>query len=413
MKKLRNKIFYTVFSILSFTFFLFLLLFNFQTYSEQKDVIKRNLSFNGLIQRNLPVNDNNINPLDQNNQNNQSSKNNRNIRFMDANAMTVILDENDNIVEIIDHSNEDVDATRLKEIAENILNKDDKENEYIGNLYFEDYSYAYHKGRELIIVDNSFVQDNLYHALKSAILYLIALEIVFAVLSKFIAEWISKPVEDAFNKQKDFIADASHELKTPISVITASAEALEANPKEKKWLNNIKSESERMNNLVIDLLDLAKTENGTMELSMGNLSKAVEREVLTFEGIIFEKGLKLDYHIDKDINIKMNENAMRQVMEILLDNAIKHSKEKGKVEVNLIDGKEVTLTVTNTGDEIPKGEEEKIFERFYRIDKSRNRDDNRYGLGLAIAKNIVTSHNGIVKAFSKNGKTTLQIILKK
>ena len=413
MKKLRNKIFYTVFSILSFTFFLFLLLFNFQTYAEQKDVIKRNLSFNGLIQRNLPFSDNNINPLDQNNQNNQSSKNNRNIRFMDANAMTVILDENDNIVEIIDHSNEDVDATRLKEIAENILNKDDKENEYIGNLYFEDYSYAYHSERELIIVDNSFVQDNLYHVLKSSILYLIALEIVFAVLSKFIAEWISKPVEDAFNKQKDFIADASHELKTPISVITASAEALEANPKEKKWLNNIKSESERMNNLVIDLLDLAKTENGTMELTMGNLSKAVEREVLTFEGIIFEKGLKLDYHIDKDINIKMNENAMRQVMEILIDNAIKHSKEKGKVEVNLIDGKEVTLTVTNTGDEIPKGEEEKIFERFYRIDKSRNRDDNRYGLGLAIAKNIVTSHNGIIKAFSKNGKTTLQIILKK
>ena len=406
MKKLRNKIFYTVFSILSFTFFLFLLLFNFQTYSEQKDVIKRNLSFNGLIQRNIPFN-NNQNQVD------QTNRTNRNIRFMDANAMTVILDENDNIVEIIDHSNEDVDATRLKEIAENILNKDDKESEYIGNLYFEDYSYAYHTGRELIIVDNFFVQDNLIHSLKSSILYLIALEIVFAILSKFIVEWISKPVEDAFNKQKDFIADASHELKTPISVITASAEALEANPKEKKWLNNIKSESERMNNLVIDLLDLAKTENGTMELSMGNLSKAVEREVLTFEGIIFEKGLKLDYHIDKDINIKMNENAMRQVMEILLDNAIKHSKEKGKVEVNLIDGKEVTLTVTNTGDEIPKGEEEKIFERFYRIDKSRNRDDNRYGLGLAIAKNIVTSHNGIIKAFSKNGKTTLQIILKK
>ncbi len=100
-------------------------------------------------------------------------------------------------------------------------------------------------------------------------------------------------------------------------------------------------------------------------------------------------------------------------MKILLENAIKHSSEKGKVEVNLRDGKEILLTVTNTGDPIPKGEEEKIFERFYRVDKSRNRNENRYGLGLAIAKNIVTSHNGIIKAFSKNGKTTLQIILKK
>ena len=109
----------------------------------------------------------------------------------------------------------------------------------------------------------------------------------------------------------------------------------------------------------------------------------------------------------------MNENSIRQVIEILLDNAIKHSHEKGKVEVNLKDGNNIELTVSNTGDEIPKGEEEKIFERFYRVDKARNRDDNRYGLGLAIAKNIVTMHNGTIKAFSKSGKTTLQINLKK
>ena len=224
---------------------------------------------------------------------------------------------------------------------------------------------------------------------------------------------IVKPAEESFNKQKDFIADASHELKTPLSVITASAEALEANPKEKKWLNNIKSESDRMNNLIIDLLDLAKTENGSMELTIGNLSKVVEHSVLTFESIAFEKNIKFDYHIDKDINIKMNENSIRQVMEILLDNAIKHSSERGKVEVNLTDGKEIVLTVTNTGDPIPKGEEEKIFERFYRVDKSRNRNENRYGLGLAIAKNIIASHNGTIKAYSKNGKTTLQINLKK
>ena len=359
--------------------------------------------FKGLAERNYPSNDGAIPP----------EHNNRNIRFMDANAVTIILDENDNIIEMINHSNDDIDVTKYKEKAVEIINRSDKETEHIGNLFFDDYSYAYHQGKELIIIDNTYVQENLYHGLKSSLLYFIVLEVVFIFISKIISHWISKPVEDAFTKQKDFIADASHELKTPLSVITASAEALEANPKEKKWLSNIKSESDRMNNLIIDLLDLAKTENGSMELTMGNLSKVVEHSVLTFEGIAFEKNIKLDYQIDKDINIKMNENSMRQVMEILLDNAIKHSNEKGKVEVNLRDGKEILLTVTNTGDPIPKGEEEKIFERFYRVDKSRNRNENRYGLGLAIAKNIINSHNGTIKAFSKNGKTTLQINLKK
>ena len=406
MKKLRNKIFITVLGILSIALFTFLLIFNLQDYNEQRNVIKRNLSFNGLIQRNLP-----FEPADQTST--PQPNRDRNIRFMDANAMTVILDENDSIIEIINHSNEEIETSKLKEVATAILNEENKETEHIGNLYFDKYSYAYHKGHELIIIDNSFVQENLYGGLKTSLLYLVALEIVFIIISKLISNWISRPVEDAFNKQKDFIADASHELKTPISVITASAEALEANPKEKKWLNNIKSESERMNNLVIDLLDLAKTENGTMELSLGNLSKVVEHTVLTFEVKAFEKNIKLDYHIDKDINIKMNENSIRQVIEILLDNAIKHSHEKGKVEVNLKDGNNIELTVSNTGDEIPKGEEEKIFERFYRVDKARNRDDNRYGLGLAIAKNIVTMHNGTIKAFSKSGKTTLQINLKK
>jgi len=402
MKRLRNKIFYTIMGILSLAALAFIIIFNLQHYNEQYNVVKRSLNFNGLVERNKPNNED-ITPPEHDN---------RNIRFMDANAVTIILDSNNNITEIINHSNSDIDIDKYKTVATEILNSN-IENEHIGNLFFDNYSYSYHQGRDLIIIDNTYVKENLLHGLKSSLLYFVALEIIFIFISKLISHWISKPVEDAFNKQKDFIADASHELKTPLSVITASAEALEANPKEKKWLNNIKSESERMNNLIIDLLDLAKTENGNIELAIGNLSKVVEHSVLTFEGIAFEKNIKLDYHIDKDINIKMNENSMRQVMEILLDNAIKHSSEKGKVEVNLRDGKEIVLTVTNTGDPIPKGEEEKIFERFYRVDKSRNRNENRYGLGLAIAKNIINSHNGTIKAFSKNGKTTLQINIKK
>ena len=395
MNKLRNKIFYTILGILSVSFLSFLLVFNIQNYDEQKDVIKKSMGFNALIKRNIP------------------NDNNRNIRFMDANVITVRLDYDDNIVEIINHSNSEVDDKKLVDIAESILKSDNLEEEHIGFLYFDKYSYSYRKGVSLVIVDNFFVQRNLKEVFKNTVIFSIILELIFIVIAKLISHWISNPVEEAFDKQKNFIADASHELKTPLSVITASAEALEKNPKEKKWLTNIKNESERMNNLVIDLLDLAKIESGNIELSLGNLSKIVELSVLTFEGIAYEKNIKMNYYIDENINIKMNENAIKQVIEILLDNAIKHSKEKGKIEVNLKEDNNIELTVSNLGDEIPKGEEEKIFDRFYRVDKSRNRSDNRYGLGLAIAKNIVTIHKGTIKAFSKNGKTTFQIIFKK
>lgn len=395
MNKLRNKIFYTILGILSLSFLSFLLVFNIQNYVEQKEIIKKSMGFNALAKRNI------------------ISDNNRNIRFMDANVMTVRLDSDDNIVEIINHSNDEVDVVKLVEIAETILNSDNLENEHIGFLYFDKYSYSYRQGKSLVIVDNLPVQNNLKEVLKNTVIFFVILELIFIAIAKLISYWISDPVEEAFNKQKDFIADASHELKTPLSVITASAEALEKNPKEKKWLTNIKNESERMNNLVIDLLDLAKIESGNIELSLGNLSKTVELSVLTFEGIAFEKNIKMSYHIDENINMKMNENAIKQVIEILLDNAIKHSKEKGKIEVNLKSDNNIELTVSNLGDEIPKGEEEKIFDRFYRADKSRNRTDNRYGLGLAIAKNIITLHKGTIKAYSKNGKTTFQIIFKK
>ena len=395
MNKLRKKIFITVFGILTIALFSFLLAFNIQNYSEQKDNVRRNLNFNSMQSKN---------PL---------SIFNRNIRFMDSNIITVRLDSDDSILEIYDYSSEQVNVNEVKQLVKDILNIKDKEKEHIGLLYFDKYSYSYQKGESLVIYDNNNVRTNLVTVFKNSLVFFFILEVIFIVIAKLISNWISKPVEESFYKQKEFIADASHELKTPLAVITASAEALEKNPKEKKWLTNIKNESDRMNNLIIDLLDLAKTENGNIEMCFGNLSKAVELSVLTFEGIAFEKNIKMDYHIEPDIVIKMNENAIKQVVEILLDNAIKHSKEKGKIEVNLTNNNNIELTVSNQGEPIPKGEEEKIFERFYRIDKSRNRNENRYGLGLASAKNIVTLHKGTIKAYSKNGKTTFQISLKK
>ena len=215
--------------------------------------------------------------------------------------------------------------------------------------------------------------------------------------------------------RREFLSNVSHELKTPLSVIIASTEAFEDNPKETKWITNIKNESSRMSLLITNLLELAASESKeAFKLEEGNLSKAVELSVLTFEGRAFESNVKLEYNIPENIKMKMDENSIKQLIEILLDNAIKHAEKGSIINVNLLEeNNSITILVKNKGEEIPKGEEEKIFERFYRKDKSRNRNDNRYGLGLAIAKNIVTNHNGKISAFSKDGITTFKILFKR
>ena len=288
-----------------------------------------------------------------------------------------------------------------------------KKGRRIGNLYLDQYSYAFQAPNTLTIVDNTSAKAKLESLLKTSILIFVLIEIIIIILTVEITRWIIKPVIESFNRQKQFVADASHELKTPIAVIMANAEALEKEPEEKKWLNNIKSEADRMNELVTSLLDLAKLEEGKEVQQEENLSKIVEMSVLTFESLMYENKIELEYDMQKDINIKCNSSQIKQLVAILIDNAIKHSETNGKISIALKKQKNDTvLTVSNRGKEIPKEIREKIFERFYRADESRNRDTNRYGLGLAIAKNIVENHNGKIFVESEKGITTFKVVLK-
>ena len=245
---------------------------------------------------------------------------------------------------------------------------------------------------------------------------LLLFEILVYSVSKKITKWITEPVEETFNKQKDFIADASHELKTPLAVMIASIDCIEVNKKNEKYINNMKSEADRMNNLITRLLDLSKSEikNNKELYQLNNLSKIVEKRTLIFESLAFENNISIDSDIEKDIMLKCSKSEIDEVVSILIDNAIKHSYKNSTSKVNLYkDKNNIILDVINNGKDIPNEECDKIFERFYRSDKSRNRDSNRYGLGLAIAKNIVNNHNGGIKAFSKNNFTTFRVILKK
>ena len=400
MNKLKNKVFVVLITILTSFLLVLVIIFNYQNYQREYTEVNDNLSKiekeyrQGFFIQDL---------------NNSLGR----PFFLDTNVYIVSFDNDFNIIEIISYTKDNTNSGTIKDNAIKFINtgKDKK----IGNLYFSKYSYLLDKNNNLIIIDNSNINHRLSSLLRFSVLIFILLEVLAGYISIMLTRWLVRPVEEAFNKQRQFVFDASHELKTPLAVIIASAEMLEKNPKEKKWLSKIKSEADRMNKLVINLLDLAKTESlpSKLKYSTVNLSKETERSTLTFEGLVFEKGLEIDYDIEDNIEFSCDLDKIKELLSILLDNAIKHSYDNAKIRVNLFKEKEnIILEVINNGDDIPKDKQNKIFERFYRVDEARNRNENRYGLGLAIAKNIVDIHQGKISVTSSNNYTTFKVIFK-
>lgn len=240
----------------------------------------------------------------------------------------------------------------------------------------------------------------------SIILYIISI-ILSGLISIPISKYMIKPAEEAFLKQKQFIADASHELKTPIAVIGANIDVLESEIKGNKWLDYIKAENKRMGELVKDLLYLAKNDAGRNEMTFSDFdfSNAVENSVLPFEVVAFEAEKTLEFDIQKEITCNGDEKSLKQVFIILLDNALKNSENGAKITIRAYtEGPRIIYKVRNTGSGIKKDELEKIFLRFYRSDSSRVRKTGGSGLGLSIARAIATDHGGTLTADSVFGE---------
>ncbi len=399
MKELNKKVFKTIFLILSLFIIFIIIIYNINTYKKEYDNIHRNLDFMPE-ERKRP-----------NEPNNPRNNNLDNMIIMDYEIYTVKI-KNNKIDEIINHSN-NISNLNIEKISKTIINKD--KGLYIGNLYSSKYSYNY-KDNTITIINTKNISNRLLFTLIESIIILLIIEIIIYYISKILTKRITRPALDSFNKQKDFIADASHELKTPLAIIMASSDELKSNKTNKKYIDNIKYESERMNNLIKNLLDLSKLENGVSKNNKikENISKIIERISLTFDSIAYENNLKIKTNIEKDIEYNCSKEEIEKLISIILDNAIKHSYKDTTININLYKYKNnIKIEIINIGDPISKEDENKIFERFYRVDKSRNRDNNRYGLGLAIAKNIVINHNGLIKAYSKDNKTYFTIILKK
>ena len=317
---------------------------------------------------------------------------------VEINNNSVILKSNDVTDEIKDYA---------IEVSSRIFDEG-----YIGN-----YIYKIRKsgmnGKEITLIES----ESTIKGLKTTIIVSIAIGVLGLIIVYIIAKKISKtivnPVEESFEKQKQFVSDASHELKTPLAVIEANADVLQDKLGENKWITYIRNEVQSMNKLVNDLLVLARMENAnTSSNQKFDLSKEVQMSVAVFESLIYEKKIKLETNIDDRIEFNGDKEDIKHIISILLDNSIKHTEENNKIIVNVKKEKnDIKIEVKNQGEPIPEEEREKIFERFYRIDKARSRSEKRYGLGLPIAKGIVEKYKGSIYCVSKDGYTSFIVKL--
>ncbi len=298
----------------------------------------------------------------------------------------------------------------LKSYAQQIINGSSKRGKYKKLTYLVEQKEGYVL---VAFIDNAIMQTGMLTIFKNTLIFGGISVLVVFIVSIFLSKKIVAPLEENFQKQKQFISDAGHELKTPISVINANSELLSRQIGDNKWLSNIQYENEKMSTLVRQLLDLAKTESVKPQLERIDFSRLVSGELLPFESVAFEHHITLLSDIQEGINVDGDQNKLKQLVSILIENALSHSEENKEVNVILKTQRNMaTLSVINEGKAIPVNQQERIFERFYRLDEARS-DDGHFGLGLAIAKAIVESHNGKIHIECNDGKINFIVQLLK
>ena len=230
----------------------------------------------------------------------------------------------------------------------------------------------------------------------------------FFFLSIGLSFWLVKPVRDTFEKQKLFISNASHELKTPLAVISANSDVLENEIGDNKWLGYIKNETGRMSELVNELLYLARMDDKSGQqavVSEFSLSDVVLSTALPFESRMFEAGKQYDVDVQENVSYRGDKSAIKHLITILIDNAVKYSDEKGEIKVSLYTrGSKKIIEVYNTGKGVRPENIKRVFERFFREDEARNSKSGGYGLGLFIASEVVRKHGGHIRAESEYEK---------
>ena len=264
----------------------------------------------------------------------------------------------------------------------------------------------------VIFIDMSSKLIDLYKLLTQSLLVgACALVAMFILVYIFSSQAVA-PVVESLDKQKRFITDAGHELKTPLAVISANVDVLELESGKSEWSASIKNQVGRMNDLVKNMLTLSRMDEERINVvfSEFDLSATVKDTASSFEALATSKNKVYKTDIADGIFINGDRASIVQLVSLLLDNAIKYSSEKGSIHILLSEEKNIKLEVSNTCDAIPDGNLDRLFDRFYRADSSRARETGGYGIGLSVARAIATSHGGEIKAL-KDGDKIIRFVV--
>lgn len=323
------------------------------------------------------------------------------------------------------------------------------------------YSVSNKDGSSYIVFQDASMQSSDFRRMFKRIFFLLGGLLLLLGVSLYLSRFVTRPAEEMLRREKQFISDASHDLKTPVAAIRINAQVLadqesagdapvtamnigqpqntesaggdmpnaesagdaktpnrlsadSDRERNRQLVSNILTEAERMSRLISELLSFSYIEEKTlhMDQTVFSLSEGCEEVALSMESTAFEKDISLTYDIGENINYCGDGDALRRVCAILLDNAIEHTPENGDIQMTLRkQGKHPVITVVNTGSPIPKADLPHIFERFYRVEKERNGKTGHFGLGLSIAKTIVEAHHGTITAKNDPGLVTFTVRL--
>ncbi|MCR4759908.1 MAG: HAMP domain-containing histidine kinase [Oscillospiraceae bacterium] len=267
-------------------------------------------------------------------------------------------------------------------------------------------------GQKLLVMIDTWDGTNKIAKIITSVILICIGVFILLMITVYLSRFVTKPAKAAMEREKQFISDASHELKTPLGAISINAQALKTQDQDNKHIGNIISESERMNRLIERLLVLSKLdENTEVQKTAVSLSSCIEEMALTYESVAYDKGIEYSYEIAENISFYANEDDIRQLTAILIDNAIKHTDSENKIFISLSEHSgAIRLLVENTGSGISSEDIPHIFERFYKADTARS--DNSFGLGLAIAKAVTERNGGVISVQSENSVTCFTVEFK-
>lgn len=272
----------------------------------------------------------------------------------------------------------------------------------------------------IAFADTTWMRGSMLRQLLTSALVLCVSLVGFLLVSLFLSRWALRPVERSWKQQQQFVADASHELKTPLTVLLADTDILLAHPEQtiesqRKWVEYIQDEGSRMKELVEDMLFLARGDSGAVREEPHepvSLSDLCQNCLLSFEPVAFERGVTLSGDVAEELQTLGSREQLRRLIAILLDNACKYCTDGGAVTLTLThSGDRAALCVHNTGAPIPQEDLPHLFERFYRVDQARDRSSGGFGLGLSIAASIAEAHKGKIAAENAAGGIMFTVTL--